>query len=117
MLLTEILNLASVHTQKCPLLPGCNYAASTLIIFLGCHRRSESPKLFFFWYHFFVPKASRNAMKHMTLSFEMKVDDIWDHFLMLGFQKYSLDTVGFRTFRGGPGFLNKIVDFGGPIFM
>ena len=26
-------------------------------------------------------------------------------------------TVGFRTFRGGPGFLNKIVDFGGPIFM
>ena len=47
MLLTEILNLASVHTQKCPLLPGCNYAASTLIIFLGCHGRSESPKLFF----------------------------------------------------------------------
>ena len=66
MLLTEILNLASVHTQKCPLLPGCNYAASTLIIFwvaiggptvLNC----------FFWYHFFVPKASRNAMKHMIL--------------------------------------------------
>ena len=40
-------------------------------------------------------------MKHMTLSFEMKVDDIWDHFLMLWFQKYSPDTVGFRTFRGG----------------
>ena len=33
---------------------------------------------------------------------------------MLWFQKDSLDIVGFRTFRGGPGFLNKIVDFGGP---
>ena len=87
MLLTEILNLASVHTQKCPFLPGCNYAASTLIIFLGCHRRSESPKLFFL-YHFFVPKASRNAMKHMILSFEMKGDAISDHFLMLWFSGY-----------------------------
>ena len=47
----------------------------------------------------------------------MKRDVIFDHFLMLWFQKDSLDIFGFRTsrtFRGGLGFLNKIVDFGGP---
>ena len=58
------------------------------------------------------------AMKHMILSFKSKVDILSDNFLMLWFQKDSLDTVGFRTLRtfrvGGPGFLNKIVDFGGP---
>ena len=61
-------------------------------------------------------------MKHTILSFKMKGDVISDHFLMLWFQKDSLDTVGFRTFKtfrtfrgvGGPGFPNKIVDFGGP---
>ena len=53
-------------------------------------------------------------MKHMILSFKMKGDVISDHFLMLWFQKDSLDTVGFRTFRPGPGVLNKSVDFGGP---
>ena len=56
-------------------------------------------------------------MKHMILSFKKKGDVISDHFLMLWFQKDSLDTFGFRTLRtfrgGGPGFLNKIVDFGG----
>ena len=44
-------------------------------------------------------------MKHMILSFKMKGDVISDHFLMQWFQKDSLDTVGFRTFRtsgGGP---------------
>ena len=53
----------------------------------------------------------------MILSFKMKGDVISDHFLMLWFQKDSFDTVGFRTFRtfrGGLGVLNKIVDFGGP---
>ena len=50
----------------------------------------------------------------MTLSFKMKGDVISDQFLMLLFQKDYLDTVGFRTFRGGPGVLKKIVDFGGP---
>ena len=49
----------------------------------------------------------------------MKGDAISDLCLMLLFQKDSLDIVGFRTFRtfrggGGPGVLNKIVDFGGP---
>ena len=54
-------------------------------------------------------------MNHMILSFKMIGDVISDHFLMLWLQKDSLDTVGFWTFRGGdPGFLNKIVDFGGP---
>ena len=48
----------------------------------------------------------------------MKRDVISDHFLMLWFQKDSLDTVGFRTFRtfrgvGGLRFLNKIMDFDG----
>ena len=38
-------------------------------------------------------------MKHMILSFNMKGDLISDQFLMLWFQKDSLDTVGFRTFR------------------
>ena len=55
-------------------------------------------------------------MKHMISSFKMKGYVISDHFLMLWFQKVSLDRVGFRTFRtfgGGPGFL-KNVDFGGP---
>ena len=37
-------------------------------------------------------------MKHVILSFEMKGDVISDHFLMLWFQKDSLDTVGFRTY-------------------
>ena len=53
-------------------------------------------------------------MKHMILSFKMEGGVISGHFLMLWFQKDFLDTVGFRTFRGGPGVLNKIVDFGGP---
>ena len=57
-------------------------------------------------------------MKYMILSFKIKGDVIYDHFLMLWFQKDSLGAVGFRTFRtfrgGGPGFLNKIVDFGVP---
>ena len=35
----------------------------------------------------------------MMLSFKMKGDALSDHFLMLWFQKGSLDTVGFRTFR------------------
>ena len=38
-------------------------------------------------------------MKHMILSFKMKVDVTSDQFLMLWFQKYSLDTVSLRTFR------------------
>ena len=51
-------------------------------------------------------------MKHMILSFKMKGDVISDHILMLWFQKDSLDTVSFRTFRErGPRFLNKIVEF------
>ena len=57
--------------------------------------------MFFFDNRFFLLKTSRTAMKHMTLSFKMKGDVISDHFLMLWFQKYSPDTVGFRTFRGG----------------
>ena len=45
-------------------------------------------------------------MKHMMLLVKMKGDVIFDHFLMLWFQKDSLDIVGFRTFRtfrGGRG--------------
>ena len=37
----------------------------------------------------------------MLLSFKMKGDVISDHFLMLWFQKDSLDTVGFRTYGEG----------------
>ena len=54
-------------------------------------------------------------MIHMMSSFKMIGDVISDNFLMLWFQKDSLDTVGFRTLGGGGGvseFLNKIVDFG-----
>ena len=54
----------------------------------------------------FCTKTSKNAMKHMILSFKMKGDVISDHFLMLWFQKDSLDTIGFSTFRnffGGEG--------------
>ena len=39
----------------------------------------------------------------MILSFKMKGAVISDHFSMLWFQKDSLYTVGFRTFRGGGG--------------
>ena len=42
-------------------------------------------------------------MEHMILSYKMKQDVISDQLLMLLFQKDSLDTVGFRTFRGGSG--------------
>ena len=40
-------------------------------------------------------------MKHMILTFKMKGDIISDHFLMLWFQKDSLDTVGFKKREGG----------------
>ena len=53
----------------------------------------------FFWLIIFVLKTPKNAMKHMLLSFKMKEDVVSDHFLMLWFQKDSLDTVCFRTFR------------------
>ena len=47
----------------------------------------------------------------------MKGDVISDHFLVLWFKKDSLDKVilGHLALLGGrgPGFLNKIVDFGG----
>ena len=49
-------------------------------------------------------------MKHMILSFKMKGDVISDHFLMLWFQKDSLDTVGFRTFRGVGAYLIFVTD-------
>ena len=42
-------------------------------------------------------------MKYMIFSFKKKGDVILDHFLVLWFQKDFLDTVGFRTFRGGSG--------------
>ena len=47
----------------------------------------------------FVLKTSKNAMKHMILSFKMKGDAISDHFLIVWFQNDYLDTVGYRTFR------------------
>ena len=48
-------------------------------------------------------------MKHIILSFKMKGDVISDHFLMLWFQKDSLDTVGFKTNDGGSRVLNQKV--------
>ena len=74
----------------------------------------------FFGNQFFVLKISKNAMKNMKISLKVKGDVMSNQFLMLWFQKDSLDTVGFRTFRtlrgaGSPGVLNKIVDFGGPM--
>ena len=51
---------------------------------------------------FFVLKASKNAMKYMILSFKMKGNVISDQFLMLWFQKESLDTVSFWAYGGGP---------------
>ena len=51
-------------------------------------------------------------MKHMTLSFKMKGGIISDHFLMLWFQKDSLDTVNFRTYGGGSRDLNPKATFG-----
>ena len=63
---------------------------------------------------FSIQKTSKNAMIHMMSSFKMIGDVISDNFLMQWFQKDSLDTVGFRNFRGGPGLLNKIMDFSGP---
>ena len=50
-------------------------------------------------------------MKHMILSFKMAADVISDHFLILWFQKDSLDTVGFRTHAGGSRVLNQKVTF------
>ena len=54
----------------------------------------------------------KNAMKHMISSFKMRGDAMSDHFLMLWFQKDSLDTVGFRTYDGGSRVLNQKVTFG-----
>ena len=56
---------------------------------------------------FLYKKTSKNTMIQMMLSFKMKGVVISDNFLMLWFQKESLDTVGFRTSRtlgGGGGF-------------
>ena len=50
-------------------------------------------------------------MKNMILSFKMKADVISDHFLMLWFQKDSVDTVSFRTYGGGSKILNQKVTF------
>ena len=65
-------------------------------------------------------ETPKNVLKHMISLFKMEGDVISDHFRLLWFQKDSMDTVGFRTFRnsreGGPGFLNKIVDFGEPMW-
>ena len=49
-------------------------------------------------FHFDYLKSS---LSHMILAFKIKGDVISDHFLMLWFQKDSLDIVGFNTFRGG----------------
>ena len=54
----------------------------------------------------FCIKTSKNTVKRTILSFKKKDVVISDHFLMLWFQKDSLDTVSFRTFstfRGGSG--------------
>ena len=48
-------------------------------------------------------------MKHMIISFKMKGEVISDLFLMLWFQKDSLNTVGFRTYGGGSRVLNQTV--------
>ena len=53
----------------------------------------------FFWVTIYCTKTSKNAIKHMMLSFKMKGRCYTDHFLMLWFQEDSLNTVGFRTFR------------------
>ena len=50
-------------------------------------------------------------MKHMRLSFKMK-GDVSDHFLMLWFQKDSLDTIGFGTYGGGSRVLNQEMTIG-----
>ena len=66
-------------------------------------------KVLSFLVTFFVLKTSKHVTKHKSNG-----DVISDHFFMLWFLKDSLAKVGFRTFRGrGPGFLIKIVDFGG----
>ena len=63
-------------------------------------RGSGSPKFFYvFLATISCTKTSIYAMKHLILSFKMKGDVIFDHFLMLWFQKDSLDSVGLRTFR------------------
>ena len=55
----------------------------------------------------FVLKTSKNItytiLYYIILSFKMKGEVISDHFLMLWFQKNSLNVVGFRTFFGGGG--------------
>ena len=48
----------------------------------------------------------------MILSFKVKGDVISDHFLMLWFQKESLDTFGFLASGGGSRVQNQKVTFG-----
>ena len=55
----------------------------------------------FFGNQFFVLKISKNAMKNMKISLKMKGDVMSNQFLMLWFQKDSLDTIGLRTYGGG----------------
>ena len=45
------------------------------------------------------------------ISIKIMGDVISDHFLVLWFQKDSLDTVGFRTYGGGSRVLNQQVIF------
>ena len=50
-------------------------------------------------------------MKNMKISLKMKEDIMSNQFLMLRFQKDSLDAVGFRTYGGGARVLNPKVTF------
>ena len=68
-------------------------------------------KLIFLLPILFVLKTSKNAMKHMILSFRIRVDVISGNFLMLWLEKDSLDRVGFRIYSRGSRFLNQKVTF------
>ena len=57
--------------------------------------KPRSPRFFVcFLVTILCTKKSKNAVKHVILAFKMKGDVISDHFLMLRFQKDSLDTFG-----------------------
>ena len=59
-------------------------------------------------------ETARARRRARGLIFQHFIELKFGHFLMLWFQKDSLDRVGFRTFRGGPRVLNEMVNFGGP---
>ena len=89
---------------------------SNLFGLIWCVRKRERGCVTFFSYSFLIFLLQFWYLFQNILNWNMNNVVSGPHASCVWYLRFY-GTVGFRTFRGGPGFLNKIVDFGGPIFM